>query len=120
MTKEILLKADNFDDIGVLFPPNADSSCLLIGCTPDNFVASRIAMAVEDVNAHLLNLNATSLRTDDHTLVVALRIDHRNPESAARSLSRYGYEVIDMTGVPSVDDDKIRDRYNELMNYLSL
>lgn len=119
MTKENQLKADKKESIEVFFPPIVDSSRLLIGCSYDDYIASRIARAVEDADARLLNLNVTSLEVEGQQVVAALRVDHRNPESVARSLERYGYIVLNCDH-PADDDDTLHDRYELLMKYLSL
>jgi len=119
MTKEIAAKDNKIDQIEVFFPPNPDSSRLLVGTNVGSYVASRIARAVEDADARLLNLNVTSLSSETAQLVVALRVDHRNPERVARSLERYGYTILD-TDSNGFDDDTVRRRYDELMKYLSL
>ncbi len=119
MTKEIASKENKNESIEVFFPHNPDTSRLLVGSSIDSFMASRIARAVEDADACLLNLNVTSLSSEQAQLVVALRVDHRNPERVARSLERYGYTVLD-TDANILDDDTARRRYDELMKYLSL
>ena len=40
-----------------LYPVHEGASHLLLGCRRDDYSASRIARAVEDCDAHLLNLN---------------------------------------------------------------
>lgn len=103
-----------------LFPVVPTSSTLLIGCRRPDYSASRIARAVEDVDAHILNLNVTSDSVSGEDIVVELRIDHRNPVSAAGSLQRYGYEVIDMAGdLEDVADDNRR-RVEEFLRYLDV
>ena len=119
MTKEIVVKDDNVGQFNVFFPPNIESSRLLVGCAKVEFSASRIARAVEDADAQLLNLNVTSLEIEGWQVVVALRVNHRNPQSVARSLERYGYDVINFEVSPD-DDEKNRLRYDELMHYLSM
>ena len=119
MTKEIASKENKNDRIEVFFPHNPDSSRLLVGSSIDSYIASRIARAVEDADARLLNLNVTSLSSEQAQLVVDLRVDHRNPERVARSLERYGYTILN-TDAGMLDDDTTRSRYEELMKYLSL
>ncbi|MDO4320531.1 MAG: hypothetical protein Q4C34_08145 [Bacteroidales bacterium] len=119
MTKEIAVKDNNFERIEVLFPSNPDSSRLLIGCSYDDFAASRIARAIEDCDARLLNLNVTGLDVPGSQLAVALRVNHRSPDRVARSLERYGYRVISLE-TDSADDDVLRSHYDELMRYLDL
>lgn len=105
-----------------LFPDFEESSSLLVSCIPADYSASRIARAVEDADAHLLNLNVTSDgRHMDNRLVAELRVSHRSPLSVARSLERYGYEVEDMS-VPAGEADRrlMEDRIGELLHYLNL
>lgn len=105
-----------------LFPPVEESSTLLLSCRRGDYSASRIAHAVEDCDAHLLNLNVTS-DTDslDNRIAIEIRVSHRNPISVARSLERYGYEVEDFdTSTTTSDADLIRSRLAELMHYLEV
>lgn len=105
-----------------LFPPVEESSTILLACRRGDFSASRIARAVEDCDAHLINLNVTTDGESyaDNRIVAELRVTHRNPESVSRSLERYGYEVISADGIAPADESLIRDRYDELMRYLGL
>ena len=69
-----------------------ESSTLVLTCRRGDYSASRIARAVEDADAHLLNLNVTAdSERSDSRIVAELRISHRDPEAAARSLERYGF-----------------------------
>lgn len=92
-----------------LFPAAAEWCRIVVGCHREDYSASRIAHAVEDCNAHLLNLNVTSgspgpSRTDDsadqetsmYPVTVDLRIDLRDYRAVCRSLERYGYAVLDV------------------------
>lgn len=104
-----------------LFPQIEDSSTLVVTCRRGDYSASRIARAVEDADAHLLNLNVTSdSERSDNRITAELRISHRDPEAAARSLERYGYEVIGAEGTADSDDSLMRSRYEELMRYLGV
>ena len=104
-----------------LFPPHEECS-LTLWCMPAQFSASSIARAVEDCDAHLINLNVTSDRTDGGELVVDLRINHRHGEAVARSLERYGYTVASIGGdafdAPGVS--VARERIGELLHYLDI
>ncbi len=114
-----------------LFPPVADSSRLLVGCRREEYSASRIAHAVEDCNAHVLNLNVTSFgerkNYDDidedsdakFSVIIDLRVDHRSPESVCRSLERYGYTVL-TASCESGDDSTTASRIDELIHYLGI
>lgn len=122
----------SFPDSEALFPPRDESSRLLVGCRRLDYSASRIATAVEDCNAHVLNLNVTDLgaslgKEEDGaaTVVVDLRVSHRSPEAIGRSLERYGYNVL-LAGSQSdfLDDDpradSLRARIDELLRYIDL
>lgn len=104
-----------------LFPEREDVSTLLVSCLPSDYSASRIATAVEDCDAHLLNLNVT---TDgermDNRVVCELRVSHRSPLSVARSLERYGYEVVDTDARSLASDDVAGRRMAELLQYLEI
>lgn len=126
-------KPIKFPENDYLFPSVGDSSRLLVGCRREDYSASRIARAVEDCNAHLLNLNVTSFgekssynldNADDFAdakfpVLFDIRVSHRNAESISRSLERYGYTVI---GSSSADapDDTTANRISELFRYLEI
>ena len=123
-----------------LFPPVAESSRLLVACRRADYSASRIARAVEDCDAHLLNLNVTDLgdissdaadaplaevggfadADASDPVLIDLRVSHRNPSAVARSLERYDYSVILARGASEADDDTFRERIEGLLRYLDL
>lgn len=119
MTKELVAKELNFDQIELFFPPQPDSSRLLIGMNPQDYSASQIAHAVEDADARLLNLNVTAIESPEARLVVALRVNHRDPERVARSLERYGFSILNLDS-SAENDDIIRRRYDELMRIINI
>ena len=124
MTKEISAKDIKKLAPEELYAPAAEASHLLVACRRADYSASRIAHAAEDVDAHVLNLNVTALTLDDadDCVVVALRVSHREAASVARSLERYGYEVLDFegTGIAAADDAGARSRAAELLRYLEM
>ena len=78
-------------------------------------------MAVEDCDAHLLNLNVTSDSDNSESHIITdLRISHRDPNSAVRSLERYGYEVLATEETPTGEESVMRSRYDEFMRYLGI
>ncbi|MDE6311709.1 MAG: hypothetical protein K2L96_07840 [Muribaculaceae bacterium] len=115
-----------FEEGGALYPAHPDSSRLLVGCRRTDYSASRISTAVEDCDAHVLNLNITSLGENfsgaegNDILIVDLRVDHRSPAAISRSLERYGYSVLMTRGTDDDDprDDSLRNRINELLRYI--
>lgn len=106
---------------GETFQYAAESSALVVACRPDQYSASVIARAVEDCDAHLINLCLSGERTDIGEVVVYLRIDHRNGESAARSIERFGYRVLRVDNAGGeLSDETARDRVNQLLRYLEI
>lgn len=104
-----------------LMPPLPDAAELSVSCRPEQFSASAIARAVEDCNAHLLNMNVTSRRLADDSLVVALRINHRSAAAVGRSLERYGFTVLDSMDLGTDPaDEALRLRAAELIHLLEL
>lgn len=103
-----------------LFPPLPESSELTLVCRRDDYSASAIARAVEDADAHLLNLNVTSADAGPDEVSVELRVSHRNTGGVARSLERYGFRVTDVREGYDDDFEKMRHRIDELMTRIEL
>lgn len=101
--------------------PVVDESCeLIVECDSHNYSASVVARAVEDCNAHILNLNVMERTTSDKRIAIALRINHSHGEAVARSLARYGYDVVDIVGSNDPISANTQERINELIHYLEL
>ena len=119
-----------FPESSSLYPPREDSSRLLVSCRRRDYSASRISTAVEDCNAHVLNLNVTDLGNSSQgepgdVIFVDLRVAHRSPLAVSQSLERYGYEVILAEGqtLQSEEDpnfETLRSRINELLRYIEI
>ena len=106
-----------------LMPPMDEASRIVVACHPADFSASALARAIEDTNAHLVNLNVTAKRLDDGRLTVELRTNHRNSSAAARSLERYGFEVLDQSDPADANDPTdrmLRSRAEELLRILEI
>ena len=105
----------------VLLPQQPDTSSLLLACKPHDYSASSIAKAVEDCDVQLLALSVTAMRDSLERTVVAVTVGASSADGVARSLERYGYEVIN---VVSQGDSPHRsrdiDRVNELLHYLEM
>lgn len=112
-----------------LFPQTEEASELLVIVAAHDYSASAIARAVEDCDAHILNLNILAdipESAPDHRLV-ALRIDHRNVSAVARSLERYGLRVIalgesepDLSAASDPHSEDTRRRVEELLRYIEI
>ncbi len=108
-----------------LMPPLQEASMITVVCTPSDFSASSIARAVEDSNAHLLNMNVTGARREDGRMTIELRTSLRNSALTERSLARYGYEVVESSSISPEEnqselDDTMRNRAAELLHILEL
>ncbi len=103
-----------------LYPENADATELTIASRPFDYSATAIARAVEDCDAHLLNLNVTSERTPEGNIIVDLRVNHLDGGNIARSLERYGFEVIDYNSPRSLSLDSARERANGILRILDI
>ncbi|MCM1482914.1 MAG: hypothetical protein NC043_01135 [Muribaculaceae bacterium] len=106
----------------LLFPHVEDSCEITMACYRADYSASRIARAVEDCDAHLLNLNVTSQPLDGGEMTVMLRVGMRNPMAVARSLERYGYRVVEIHSGTENDAavDVTRERLGELMAHINI
>lgn len=122
MPKEIKIFGDEKFDLSRLFPDVGDASSLILSTPSDNYSASVVARAVEDCDAHLLNLNVGERNEEDSTVTVYLRVNHRNGESVARSLERFGYNVIAVENSEEneLDPNAARRRVEELIRYLEI
>ena len=114
------LNSNKFPDDIDFFPPVEESSRLLVGCNREDYSASRIARAVEDCDAHLLNLNVTSMGESALDDSGDLRVSNRNAAGIGRSLERYGYTVLGMRSADTVDADTARSRIDQLFRYLEI
>ncbi len=121
MTKDLLPK--DFDDAenSYLFPPIGEESRLLIRCRKMDYSASIMSRAIEDCGAAVMNLNVTSLDPgSEGDLLVAARVNIVGTDSITRSLSRYGYEVVDAKHPDNDDTARLRMRAAELLRYLEM
>ena len=104
-----------------LMPENPETGCLTVACAQADYSASIIARAVEDVDAHLLNLNVTA-DSDAARVVADLRVSLRNTTPVARSLMRHGFDILS-ADVPAdaIDaDDADANPYAALIRYLNI
>ena len=64
MTKELTAKDIKKLSADELYCPAPDASHMLVACRRDDYSASCMARAVEDADAHVLNLNVTALHPE--------------------------------------------------------
>lgn len=103
-----------------LFPRVEDSTTLRVACNRSDYSASAIARAVEDCDAHVLNLNVTGESEGllPGEIVVELRINHLNGGAAARSLERYGFRVVSVGDSDGYVDETLQERVNSLLRLI--
>lgn len=115
------LAANNYHRI---MPGRVEATELTLACEPDDFCASAIARAVEETNAHLLNLNLTSEVLSDGRCVVEIRTSSRTHDVIQRALFRYGYEVIAVNSstdtLSASNESDLQLRAAELLHILEL
>ena len=118
--KKLTAKDSKIYDLEVLFPQLGDESHILLGCRREDFSASRIAHAVEDCDAHLINLNVLAMEHPQAETLVDIRV---NRVEVARSLRRYGYDVLEINNAgPEEDcgDNTLRERIDQVLHYLNI
>ena len=103
-----------------LFPYNPDSSRFILICNRNDYSASRIAHAIEDCNAHVLNLNVTDDVLSDNMIAVDVRVDRKEIASITRSLARYDFMVINSDDSGNAVSENERQRVAELLRYIDL
>lgn len=81
------------DGIGRMIAARDDCSVITVECAPQDYSASLLAHAVEDSDAHLVDLISTP--GENGSVIVTLRVRHSDPTAAVRSLERYDFHVID-------------------------
>lgn len=95
-----------------------ETSVIILECHPEDYSASLIAHAVEDVDAHLLTLlTAPSAGT---MMRVCLRVRLADPASAIHSLERYGFRVVDAFGAGEGDLTALSERLEALKVFLNV
>ena len=83
VTLGVIDEVSLLEGLGRLIAPRDDSSVLVVESAPQDYSASLLARAVEDVDAHLVDL--ISHPADDGKLHVTLRVRTSDPTQAAMS-----------------------------------
>lgn len=104
--------------LGALIAARDDSSVVTLSCSPEQYSASLIAHAVEDADAHLVDLLSTPMA--DGNLKVTLRVRHDDPSAIVRSLERYGFTVTGAHGARYSDARIADERLRALQLYLNV
>lgn len=84
------------DGIGRMIAARDDCSVITVECDPRDYSASVLAHAVEDSDAHLVDL--ISSPGENGKVTVTLRVRQSDPTAAVRSLERYDFHVVEAHG----------------------
>lgn len=89
------------EGLGRMIAARDDCSVITVECRPEDYSASLLAHAVEDSDAHLVDLFSTP--TEDGNVRVTLRVRHNDPSAAVHNLERYDFHVVDAYGANGSD-----------------
>ncbi len=106
------------EGIGRMIAARDDCSLITLECSPADYSASRIAHAVEDTDAHLVDL--WSVPADGGRMRVTLRVRRNDPSATVHSLERYGYEVVSVYGNDYGDSEIAALRLLELKTLMNV
>lgn len=106
------------EGLGRMIAPRDDSSEIHVECTPAEYSASSLAHAIEDTDAHLVDL--LTRPSDDGMINVTLRVRHTDPTAAVHSLERYGYKVVSARGASYNGATLAAERLLELQTFLNI
>ncbi len=107
-----------FEGLGRMIAARDDCSLITLECAAGDYSASRIAHAVEDSDAHLVDL--WSVPADGGKVQVTLRVRRDDPSPAVHSLERYGYDVVAAYGNENRDEELSAMRLLELRTLLNV
>lgn len=114
----VIDESSMLEGLGRLMPARDDSSVIVVECAPESYSASSIAHAVEDADAHLVDM--ISRPGSEGRLNVTLRVRMTDPSAAVRSLERYGYEVVESSGREMANAAVAEERLSALQVYLNV
>ena len=105
------------EGLGRMIPARDDSSIVTLECAPADYSASRISHAVEDSDAHIVDL--WSAPAENGKIRVTLRVRRSDPTPTVHNLERYGYDVVDTSSSDYQDAEVAWERLlalNALLN----
>ncbi|MDE5806720.1 MAG: hypothetical protein K2H76_01270 [Muribaculaceae bacterium] len=105
------------EGLGRMIPVRDDSSLVTVECAPADYSASRLSHAVEDSDAHIVDL--WSAPAENGKIRVTLRVRRSDPTPTVHNLERYGYDVVDTSSAVYQDAEVAWERLlalNTLLN----
>lgn len=118
MADKTIEMTESSNDVSTLFPPVEAGQMFVVACSASDFLPSRLARAVEDCDAHLVNMNVTEFGGNTSPVVAQIRTIGASRSDIIRSLERYGYFVEGEDD--STEADLFRQRVNEVLLYLNI
>ena len=92
----VIDQASLLEGLGRMIAARDDCSVITVDCAPEDYSASVLAHAIEDSDAHLVDLFTSP--GENGRLTVTMRVRHSDPTAAVRSLERYDYHVVEAHG----------------------
>jgi CBS domain-containing protein len=96
---------------------NQPGGIIILKINNKDYFASQIVQIIESNDARLLSLFVSS-EPDSTQLDVTLKVNKIDLSAILQTFNRYGYEV--KASFFDEDNDYLQDRYDSLMNYLSI
>ena len=96
---------------------NQPGSIIVLRMHAKDYLASQIVQIVESNDAKLLSL-FISTPPDSTSLDITLKVNRQDISAMIQTFQRYDYEI--KASWLDDDDDYLQDRYDSLMNYLSI
>lgn len=101
----IIDQTSMLEGLGRLIAARDDCSVITVECFPEDYSASQLAHAIEDSDAHLVDL--LSRPTPDGRLRVTLRVRHSDPTSAVHNLERYDFHIVEAHGAETARSQEV-------------
>ena len=118
VTLGVITETSLLEGLGRMIAPRDDSSVIIVECRPEDYSASMLAHAVENVDSHLVDL--WSVPAPDGMLRVTLRVRSCDPSAAVRSLERYDFRVVEASGAMMRDAEIATERLLALQTLLNV
>lgn len=96
---------------------NQPGGIIILGINNRDYLASQIVQIVESNDAKLLSLFVAD-QPNSTTMDVTIKVNRQDISGILQTLDRYGYEI-KATWLDN-NDDYLQDRFDSLMNFLSI
>ncbi len=96
---------------------NQPGGIIILGINNRDYIASQIVQIVESNDAKLLSLFVAD-QPDSTTMDVTIKVNRQDISGILQTFDRYGYEV--KASWLDNNDDYLQDRFDSLMNFLSI